>query len=115
MECLWEKSPRTAREITEALTRQVGWSRSTVLTLLYRMEDKHQIRCCSQDSVKTDSPILPREEAVLDETQSFLDRVYRGSISMMVSAFTRKQPLSPKEIEELYAILEEAKSTATDS
>ena len=48
----------------------------------------------------------------------FIYKMFNASaeaISMMVSAFTRKQPLSPKEIEELYAILEEAKSTATDS
>ena len=51
--------------------------------------------------------MIPREEAVLSETEDFLSRVYKGSLSMMVSAFTRKQALSQEEIDQLYAILDE--------
>ena len=57
----------------------------------------------------TYSSLIPKEEATLQETTNFLERVYHGSMSMMLSAFTRKQPLSPDEISELYAILDEAK------
>jgi len=109
MECLWEKSPCTAREAVEYLSSHVGWSRSTTLTLLHRMEEKGQLRCHDDGPVKTYTPLVSREEAVLDQTQSFLERVYHGSISMMLSAFTKKQALSDDEITELYAILEEAK------
>jgi len=109
MECLWENDPCTARQAVEYLHSRVGWSRSTTLTLLHRMTEKQQIRCCTEGTVRTYSPLLSREEATVDQTQSFLDRVYHGSISMMLSAFTKKQSLTNQEIDELYAILEEAK------
>ena len=43
----------------------------------------------------------------LRETKDFLSRVYQGSLSMMVSAFTRKESLSEEELNELHAILKE--------
>ena len=45
---------------------------------------------------------------MVHETQGFLNRVYQGSVSMMVSAITQKQNLSQEEIDELYAILHKA-------
>ena len=108
MECLWEKSPRTGREATEELERTVGWSRSTTLTLLRRMTDKGLIHCGEVDGVKIYSPLVRREDAVVRETDEFLNRVYKGSVSLMMSAMTQKQALSREEIDELYAILREA-------
>lgn len=109
MECLWDKSSCTGREATDYLSRSVGWSRSTILTMLRRMQEKELISCHEENGVLTYAPLIPKEDAVLSETQSFLDRVYHGSMSMMLSAFTKKQPLTEDEIAELYAILEDAK------
>lgn len=108
MECLWDHAPRTGREAVEYLEEKMGWSRSTTLTLLRRMTEKGLIRCEEAGGVKTYSPLLPREEAALRETDSFLGRVYKGSVSMMVSAMTEKKALSREEIDALYAILKEA-------
>ena len=109
MECLWETSSCTGREATDYLSHSVGWSRSTTLTMLRRMQEKELIACHEENGVLTYTPLVKKEEAVLSETQSFLDRVYHGSMSMMLSAFTKKQPLTDDEIAELYAILEDAK------
>lgn len=115
MECLWEKSPRTGREATEWLEAHVGWSRSTTLTLLRRMTEKKLLHCSGEGGVKSYSPLLRREDAVLRETEDFLERVYRGSLSLMVSAMTRKQNLSREEIDELYAILRQAEEVNGDA
>lgn len=108
MECLWEKSPRTGREAVEHLEKSVGWSRSTTLTMLRRMTEKGAIRCGEEDGVKVYEPLIQKEEAMLHETDDFLSRVYKGSVSMMMSTITQKQELSQKEIDELYAILRKA-------
>ncbi len=109
MECLWETAPSTGREATEYLKKHVGWSRSTTLTLLRRMTEKGILRCEKLDGVKVYSPLVRREDAVKRETEDFLSRVYKGSVSMMVSAITEKLDLSREEIEELYAILRKAR------
>ena len=108
MECLWTKSPCTGREATEYLAAHVGWSRSTTLTMLRRMTEKEMIACKEENGLLVYSPLIDRESATRRETESFLGRVYQGSVSMMLSAMTKKQTLSQQEIDELYAILKEA-------
>lgn len=108
LECLWESAPRTGREAVDDLRKRVGWTRSTTLTMLRRMTEKGLIHCEEQEGMKVYSPLVRREEAVRRETNDFLNRVYRGSVSLMMSTITRKQELTKEEIEELYAILREA-------
>lgn len=107
MECLWERSPRTGREATALLEERMGWNRSTTLTLLRRLEAKGAVASDTESGVKTFRPLLRREDAVLRETEHFLDRVYHGSLSLMVSALTQKQSLPQEEIDELYAMLKQ--------
>ncbi len=105
MECLWASSPQTGRQVVQTMESQQGWTRSTTLTLLRRMESKGAISSDTCDGLKAFSPMISREETALQETEHFLGRVYQGSLSMMVSALTRKQSLSPTEIQELQDIL----------
>ena len=107
MECLWERAPLSGRELTERMRELCGWSRSTTLTLLSRMEAKGAVAASTDAGKKAFSPLIRREDMALRETKDFLSRVYKGSLSMLVSSFTRKQPLSEKERNELYAILKE--------
>ena len=108
MEELWNCGCATGRELTERMEQRCSWNRSTTLTLLRRMEGKGAVESVQEGPVKTFRPRLRREDAVLRETESFLGRVYHGSLSMMVSTLNRKQALSRKEIDELYALLREA-------
>ncbi len=105
MECLWERSPMTGRELTDALRERCGWSRSTTLTLLGRMEAKGAVAGDMSGGKKSFRPLVGRDEIAMKETEDFLGRVYNGSLSLLVSSFTQKQPLSKKEIDELYDIL----------
>lgn len=107
MECLWESGSMTGREATILLEEKMGWSRSTTLTLLRRLEEKGAISSDSEGAKKLFLPIISREDAALQETESFLERVYNGSVSMMLSAMTKKQALSKTEIDELYAMLKD--------
>ncbi len=114
MECLWEKSPRTGRETTDYLKERMGWSRSTTLTLLRRMEEKGAVGSEIRGEVKQFIPMISREDAAIQETEDFLGRVYKGSLGMMLTSFTKKQSLSRDEIDELYSILKELEADADD-
>lgn len=114
MEELWQQGALTGREATERMEKKMGWNRSTTLTLLRRMEEKGMVTSSDESGTKTFSPALRREEAAQQETESFLDRVYHGSVSMMLSALTRKHALPQEEIDELYALLEEMEGNSHD-
>lgn len=106
MDCLWEAGPLTGREVVQRMEQSCGWSRSTTLTLLSRLENKGALESLpAAKGPKVFSPILRREDAALEETKNFLNRVYQGSLSLMVSALTQKQALSREELDELYELL----------
>ena len=45
---------------------------------------------------------------MVSETRSFLDRVYRGSVGLMMSTMARRQELTEEDLRELREILREA-------
>ena len=108
LDCLWERSPQTVMELVAALGDRLGWAKSTTITTLRRMEDKGLLLCQIQGRAKHYSPAVSRDRAVRRETRSFLDKVYRGSVGLMVSAMAQDQALSKAEIDELYEILRKA-------
>ena len=114
MECLWEKEPRTGREVVQWLGKRMGWPRRTSLTLLRRLEAKGAVAGEADGDRKVFRPLIRREDAALRETESLLDRVYKGSVSLMVSALTKKQPLRQEEIDELYSILRQMEAGSDD-
>ncbi len=114
MECLWEKSPRTGRETVAWLEQKMGWTRSTTLTMLRRLEAKGAVAGDTEGELKTFRPLIAREEVAVRETENLLDRAYKGSLSLLVSSLTRKQSLPQKEIDELYAILREMEGKNND-
>ena len=114
MECLWEKSPRTGRETVAWLDQKMGWTRSTVLTMLRRLEAKGAVAGDTEGELKTFRPLIAREEVAVRETENLLDRAYKGSLSLLVSSLTKKQSLPQNEIDELYAILREMEGNNND-
>ena len=109
---LWEGSPRTVMQIVGEMERTVGWARSTTITTLHRMEAKDLIRREQARRGQAYIPLAEREQAALVETHSFLDRVYQGSVGMMMSAMVKQEGLSQEQIAQLRAILDEAEQEA---
>ena len=75
--------------------------------MLRRLEAKGAVAGDTEGELKTFRPLIAREEVAAQETENLLDRVYKGSLSLLVSSLTRKQSLPQNEIDELYAILRE--------
>ena len=109
MNVIWEKAPVTLGELVAALNEENGWSKSVIYMMLKRMVEKKVISMDSQGKDQRYSPILERSEAEIQETENFLDKVYQGSVRMMLSSMTGQKKLSGKEIEELYEFLKKEK------
>lgn len=112
LSCLWERSPQTVMELVAELSRRVGWAKSTTVTTVRRMEEKGLLRWEQAGKAKIYAPAVEREQAVTAETHSFLDRVYQGSVGLMMSAMAKRQELTAEEIAQLQAILDEAREGA---
>ena len=108
MEKLWEDNPRTIMQLYHVLKEEPGWSKSTVNTLLGRMVKKEIISYKEGLKAKQYYHNINRDDAAVAETESLIDRVYQGSVSMMLSTLVRSRHLSENDIKELYQILEES-------
>ncbi|MBD5162244.1 MAG: BlaI/MecI/CopY family transcriptional regulator [Oscillibacter sp.] len=109
MERLWEKHPRTLMELVKELGPDTGWSKSTIVTMVGRLEAKGAVAYTEGGRARRYIPAVPRERAALEETESLLRRVYRGSVGMMVNTLADGRGLSDEDIEELSAVLEKAR------
>ena len=107
MECLWEK-PHTLMELVAALSSSAGWSKSTVATVIRRMEEKGIVSYEEQGRTKTFYPTLSREDVTARETRNLLQRAYHGSVGLLVSAMAKSDGLTKADIDELYEILKKA-------
>ena len=115
LDSLWQENPQTVMQLVSNLGRTVGWAKSTTITTLRRMEEKGLVRCETVGKGKSYTPAVEQEQAEIQETRSFLDRVYRGSVGLMMSAMAQRQELSPEDIAELRDILRKAEEGGTRS
>lgn len=105
MEQLWANQSMTIMQLFHALEEDPGWSKSTVNTMLKRMMDKEIISYEEGEKARQYYPLVSRDEVALAETESLLDKIYEGSVSLMMSTLVKKKKISKEEIEELYDIL----------
>lgn len=105
---LWEKAPRTMMQITNHFKETTGWTKHTVMTFLRRMEEKGAVHYEEGERAKLYYPDIERDEAVLQETEEFLEKVFDGRMGLMLNTMVEKKALSKEEIAELYEILKKA-------
>ena len=108
MKRLWEIPYSTLIEITKSFENTTGWAKPTVHVMLKRMIAKGAVGIDSRGKYLRYYPLIGKEDMIPLETASFLDKVYDGSVSMMISALTEKKALSEKDIQELRDILDRA-------
>ena len=108
LNCLWEHGSCPLIQLVSELEKDVGWARSTTITILGRMEAKGLVRCQQTGRSKAYIPLVEREGAAITETRSFLNRVYQGSVELMMSAMVKSDGLSREQITQLRTILDEA-------
>ena len=107
MEVLWQE-PHTLMELVRILADTEGWAKSTVTTLVRRLEQKGVIGYEAEGRTKTFRPIVTREEVVAQQSESLLKRAYNGSLGLFLSTMVRQNDLTREDIDELRAILRKA-------
>lgn len=108
MNRLWTHAPMTIMELTAALKEETGWSKNTVITMLSRLERKQAVRHEEGPRAKLYYPCLAREQASLEATEEFLDKVYGGRLGLLMSAMAGSRGLTEADVAELRAILDRA-------
>lgn len=104
---LWEEPNLTITMLTGRLKEDTGWDKHTIITMLGRLEKKGAVNYRQQGRAKEFYPIISREKTSEEETLSFLDRVYQGSLGLMLCQMMKKDKLTAEERQELQRMLSE--------
>ena len=109
MKICWGKPLVTAQEIIETLAAKDEWHPKTVKTLLNRLVKKRALGFKKAGRAYLYQPLVAENDCVTAESQSFLDRVFGGSLQPMLAHLVENRRLSPKEIAELKNLLNRKK------
>ena len=107
MDVLWRQHPLAADDVVAALGDVQQWQEPTIKTLLNRLLNKGAITAEKEGRRYLYSPVLQREEWVLEESQGLLERLFDGRVAPLVAHFSHHRKLSRKDIAELRKLLED--------
>jgi BlaI family penicillinase repressor len=107
MQVCWSTPGLTADEVVATLKGKVAWSAKTVRTLINRLLQKGALTYKKEGRKYRYWPAVSREACIRQERQSFIHRVYGGTVRPMLAALIEDARLSPEDIEELKRMLDQ--------
>ncbi|OGV49454.1 MAG: transcriptional regulator [Lentisphaerae bacterium GWF2_52_8] len=110
MTVLWKRQPMAAHEIIKELPAK-KWHPKTVKTLIARLVKKGAVSFKNEGRTYLYRPMIKEKDCVIDESQSFLNRLFGGALAPMVAQFVENKKLSEEEIRELERILRQSASS----
>ena len=110
MEVLWRESPLAAADVAERVDPARGWNIRTVKTLLSRLLSKGVLVHEEEGRRYLYRPTVSREDFVSRESGRLLDRMFGGRVTPLVAHLAERDRLTPKDIEEIEALLKALKS-----
>jgi predicted transcriptional regulator len=105
---LWERGPLTVRELMDHLPLSDKQAYTTVLGLLQNMEKAGLVDHEAEGATYRYRPTLSRQQATQTLLEDFVTRFFRGSAEALVLGLVDSAALSPKELREIDAKLQEA-------
>lgn len=108
MKIIWKNPNVTANSIIDELESKTDWKPNTVKTLINRLLKKKVISFNKKGKEYYYYALLEEKTYMNEESESFLKKLFNGSINSMVLDFVKSKKLSKKEIEELKDILNKA-------
>lgn len=107
---LWDQSPATSTEVYAALADHTEWHQKTVSTFLTRLVEKGILRVHRDGRTNVYAPLKTREQCIRAESDSFMQRVFRGSVGPLLLHFVEGAKLTPEEIRDLERLLKQKKN-----
>ena len=102
-EIIWQNEPVLSSELVKICEEKFLWKKSTTYTMLKRLENKG-IFINAGGVVKA---ALKKEAWEAKKSSNFIKENFQGSLPRFLTAFSRENRLSKREIEDLKRLIEE--------
>lgn len=108
MKVVWAQAPCSAGQIIDTLTRaDPTWNPRTVKAFLNRLVRKKVLGFRKEGRAYLYRPMVREGECVDAASESFLSRVFGGSLKPMLAHFVERKKLSASEVRELKQLLDD--------
>ena len=108
MEVLWRYStPVPTETVVAALEGEQRWQEATIKTLLNRLLKKKVIRAQKDGRRFLYSPLIMRDQWVLNVSKGLLDRLFAGRVAPLAAHFSRHGKLTKRDVAELKRLIAE--------
>ncbi len=106
---LWEHEPISRADLAKLCEELLGWKTTTTYTVVKRLCDRGVLM--NDNSIITS--LVTKEQAQSAEIDGFVEEKFEGSLPAFLAAFTRKQKLSDRDLDELQKMIDRARKGGT--
>ena len=104
-EIIWKNAPVSSGELVKICEKELNWKKSTTYTMLKRLCQ----RGIFENSDGTVNILITKEDFKAAQSEEFIEETFGGSLPMFLTAFTKRNKLSAKEIEEIRNLIDNYK------
>ncbi len=101
-ELIWQNEPIASGELVKMCLRELEWKKSTTYTVLKKLCEKGIFR----NDNGTVTSLVSKDDFFAQQSKSFVDETFDGSLPAFIAAFTKNQTLSEREIAEIRAMID---------
>lgn len=102
---IWSDEPISTADLVKKSLEAFNWKRTTTYTVLKRLCQ----RGLFQNDNGTVTSLISREDFYSAQSSRFVKETFSGSLPSFIAAFTAKNTLSDKDIEEIQQMINKAK------
>lgn len=107
LKVLWQRQPRTARELHDEIEAQFHWSYSSTRKTLERMGEKELVNITSQGNKRIYTAQVDKVKTLASFAQDFAKRVFELDGPLPVAMFTDSKLIDDGEIADLEKLLKD--------
>lgn len=104
-ELIWVSEPVASGELVKLCEKELGWKKSTTYTMLKRLCQ----RGIFENRNGTVSALMSRQAFAALQSEKFLEETFGGSLPQFIAAFTTRNKLSDREIDELKRLIDRSR------
>ncbi len=102
---IWENEPITSGELVKICESRLSWKKSTTYTVLKKLCERGIFE--NKSGIVTS--IICKKDFFSMQSERFVRDTFNGSLPAFLAAFTSRNKLSEKEIDELISLIEKSK------
>jgi len=102
---LWEHEPIRSGDLAKLCEKKLGWKTTTTYTVIKRLSERGVIK--NENMIVTS--LVSKEEAQASEIEDLVEERFEGSLPSFFAAFTKRQKISDRDLDELQAMIDRAR------